>query len=565
METRGTVEKNFFFIDANNLDTIRTRLYGYCIANDINGNEMSLEDAEFSGEYSNGAYTLVQSIDDKIYISQDYNGACGIYLFRQGDYFALSNSFLLLVEKLEECYSLSLNYDYANAYIVSGLSPLAYSETLVNEIEILPRNVKVIITREPKEIEIVDIDYQEHSVEISTVKGLQILDQWYEKWTCMIREIKAKTNNIVCDLSGGFDSRLTFGLVAHAGIDLDEIRVKSIKDKLHTHEEDYAIASRIAAYFSTSLNCGNLSQERINVGMEECINISFYAKLDVHKQMYWRMQYVPEPLYCISGAGGEFLRALWYEKPELYMEKECKRGRRYKNVEASEAVKKIISNAYEKTRAKFPFADEKDPELTQLMYRETRCRHHFGKDGVEFYCVNGIKISPLMDANLGKLCNHHVEDANLLIAVIFTRYYPELLDFPFEGGRKIKKETIEYAKKINQMLPFSEKRAKSEKRMIYGGDNQICYKQKENLSNVDVLKFVYDVFKSDTVHNMIAEYFHEDIYEFADNYAKTHKYFPLQEIYPLIGIYIVQNAIINSGKKSNQSVFEQMKDAVRGG
>ena len=557
----GIVEKNFFFIDINNLDTAETHLYGYCIANDLKEKGLSFEDPEFPRAYSNGAYVLIQNIDDKIYISQDYSGSYGLYLFRQRDYFALSNSFLLMLEKLAAKFQLSFNFDYANAYIVSELCSLAYSETLVNEIEVLPRNVQVIIDKEEKKIETIDIDYQEHSVEAATAEGLQILDQWYLKWLCIIRGLVAESNDIMCDLTGGFDSRLTFGLFLHAGIDLENICFNSGQNA----KEDYAAASRIAEFFSIPLNTHEkLSEGGYELELEECLNIYSHTNLGIHKSNYWRIYYRRKQLFWFNGNGGECIRAWHFEQPQLYLENECRRGKRYENIDVSEAVNMIMNNAYKKAMAKFPYIDKNSSDLTRLMYRETRCRNHFSRQQVEKYCVNNICISPLMDLDLGKLCNRSSHDGDLLIALIYTRYYPELLNFPFEGDRKIRQGTLDYAGKINKMFPYKkpEDMNSSHKTMFFFGDNRITYTSKNSIRNSDVDKFVCDVFKSDKVHRMVAACFHKDIYEFADFYMKICKFENLWNIHPILSAYIVLDILANSGRIINRSLFERMQDTI---
>lgn len=563
----GIVEKNFFFVDTNNLDTVETRLYGFCIANDLEmERNLSFEDVEFSQVYSNGTYVLIQNIDDNIYISQDYSGSCGIYLFRQGDYFALSNSFLLLVDKLAAEFTLTFNYDYANAYIVSRFCSLAYSETLVNEIEVLPRNVQVVIDKREKSVELVDIDYQEHSVEIASVEGLQLLDRWYAKWIHIIRKLVGDSNNLMCGLSGGFDSRLIFGLFLHAGIDLDKVCFNSHENA----KEDYKVASQIAEHFSVSLNSKEQEGEITELGLEECINNQFYVKLGFHREIYWATtQYSQKPIFSFGGGGGECIRTWNFKKPKIYLEDECKGGgARYRHIDASESVRKIIRHAYEKTAAKFPAADADGPELTQLMFRETGYRNHFGKNRMVAYNANNICLSPLMDSDLGKIysCNRVNTDLDLLMAMIYIRYYPELLEFPFEGGRSICQETLEYAKKINEILPFhrttSKNIAVSQKRLIYLGDNKVFYSQKESICGSDAERLIYDVFKSDKVHKMIAACFHEDMYGYADGCTKIQKFQPLIEVIPLVSVYVVLDMISNCGRTQYKSVYEQLQAAI---
>ena len=49
-----------------------------------------------------GAYIMIKKNEEEIRISQDYFGSFGLYLYenKNKDYFALSNSFLLLEEYL---------------------------------------------------------------------------------------------------------------------------------------------------------------------------------------------------------------------------------------------------------------------------------------------------------------------------------------------------------------------------------------------------------------------------------------------------------------------------------
>lgn len=86
-----------------------------------------------------------------------------------------------------------------------------------------------------------------------------------------------------------------------------------------------------------------------------------------------------------------------------------------------------------------------------------------------------------MDKELYKLnrFNENIEDDNLLITLIFTRYCPKLLDFKFEGRRSINKETIKFAKKINEKYPL-----KLEKPEFLSKTNE----QMKNLTNKNLTK-----------------------------------------------------------------------------
>lgn len=127
--------EEFFIIDSDNLNYIGNKLFGFLIDNEkiITSNNIS----NITGE---GTYIYIEDKNNEITIYQDFNGNYGLYIFQTNEYFAISNSFLKLVEYLKNKYELTLNKDYANYFMTSGLNSTIYKETLVNEIEIIPRN-----------------------------------------------------------------------------------------------------------------------------------------------------------------------------------------------------------------------------------------------------------------------------------------------------------------------------------------------------------------------------------------------------------------------------------------
>jgi hypothetical protein len=82
-------------------------------------------------------------------------------------------------------------------------------------------------------------------------------------------------------------------------------------------------------------------------------------------------------------------------------------------------------------------------------------RNHFGKDAVETWMVNDIKLSPLLDQDLNsfRMTIGSYSDNLLLFSVIMHRYCPELLQFPYDSGRSIDPETDRYAADIASRYP----------------------------------------------------------------------------------------------------------------
>ena len=246
MKNYFNIDKEFFLIDSNNLNSVKTRFYGYSIQDTGIYEENNLDEKAIAGLDGCGCYIYIKAESGKITIQQDFNGSYGIYLYQNGDYFALSKSFYMLTEHLKEKYTLTLNKDYCNQILCDSLVSLACQETPICEIKVLDKDLNIIIQKNM--IKYYQRDYKENSIRLDSEEGIQVLDKWFYRWTTLFRNLKLHTNNISVDLSGGFDSRMTFMLMAESGMDLNEIRVNSINNEMKTHKEDYRIASEIATY-----------------------------------------------------------------------------------------------------------------------------------------------------------------------------------------------------------------------------------------------------------------------------------------------------------------------------
>ena len=72
---------------------------------------------------------------------------------------------------------LTLNRDYANHYLIMGYYSHAYSETFINEIELLPRDVVVKIDISSRTLSTERINYGENTVRLNSAEGMKILDE----------------------------------------------------------------------------------------------------------------------------------------------------------------------------------------------------------------------------------------------------------------------------------------------------------------------------------------------------------------------------------------------------
>lgn len=562
------IDKEFFFIDSNNLDSVKTRFYGYSIQDTGIYEENNLDEQAIAGLDGCGCYIYIKVEDSEITIQQDFNGSYGIYLYKTGEYFALSNSFYMLVEHLKEDYTLTLNKDYCNHILCDPLVTLSCQETPIREVKLIDKDLNIKISNNA--INYQQRDYKENSIKLDSEEGIKVLDKWFYRWTTLFRNLKLYTNNISVDLSGGFDSRMTFMLMAESGMNLNEIRVNSINNELKTHKEDYKIASKIAMHYGIELN-RNLEQNRnLFYSLPDIINLSLYTKMAFHNEMYFKASLTEKRVYSVTGGGGEAVRAHWNVTRSDFLNQNMRFANKYPSSqnEMRESICKIIESGYGYVKEKYNILDDESELYPLALYREARCRAHFGKSYVEDYFSNNIVLSPLIDPLIRslKLNEPDCEDNNLLFTLIYTRYSPYFLTVEYEGGRCIDQSTIDYAELINaKYAPYTENKEKSKDFNVIVTDNYVT----DELSNrnnkcvevKDVYQYLENAFSSNYVKNIFTLYFREDIYYYAMKNAQTANYHPLRYCYAVLAIAQIIREVEESKRKV--PIIQNMDNAIK--
>lgn len=245
------IEENFFIIDSYNLEDVISHMYGFYVSKEgiITDNYYKKIGYYDEPEYT-GAFVMIRVMKNEIWVNQDFHGSFGLYIYenKRNNYFALSNSFLLLEEYLIGKQNISLNKDFADNLILSYLCTTSIFETLIKEIISLPPNSFIIINKKNKTFKINYLDFKENTIPLESEEGLKIIDNWVDKWTFILRSIKMKTNNIVTDISGGFDTRSLLTIILNSDIEMNNLQFNSAKGKLHGHDEDFKIASNNYIY-----------------------------------------------------------------------------------------------------------------------------------------------------------------------------------------------------------------------------------------------------------------------------------------------------------------------------
>ncbi|OUO50554.1 hypothetical protein B5F76_11440 [Desulfovibrio sp. An276] len=562
------IEDDFFLIDSNNTDHINEQIYGFAITEHgiIDRSNLNHENAKYIDGC--GTYIHISISNNEIIIRQDNIGSYGIYLYTKDNYYALSNSFFLLVSHLINSAEISFNRDYANHLILSSLCSVSYRETMVNEISVLDRNAIIHINRKNK---LMSIEYPQLENPINSLdqyEAINLLDKWYNKWRFLIKNIYKINQNLVISLSGGIDSRISFLLALKSGINLNNTMVYSIHDKLHTHIEDFNIAKNISKVFNFDLNneyC--LDKDIAYYKINDLFNICLYGKIFFHKQLYIKDIWYNKKRFYLSGSGGEILREYWNITPQQLIKKLSLKAKFYSkdtSLELKKSLYRILQDTYKNISQKLGILPD-SCQISKNTYLETRCRNHFGKAAVETFFSNTYTLSPLLDPILFKIpkTTPNCRDENLLIALIFTRYCPELLNFPFEGGRKLNYNTIQYAQKLVKKFPFHDKNNFVNNDFLFPKTNTTYANNFIKENNIKLDSQIQIIFNSKKFSNYIHMIYNNDVYYIAKEYSKTIKFYPNQEIIPLIAISILNILIhISKIKTDSLTIFDSVDHYV---
>ena len=534
------LRKSFFILDSLHLDKVRSQLYGYTFAGDRILDASDRGAGETPGP--DGVYVRILREPGKITVTQDYLGSFGLYLFRRDDRFILSNSFLHLADYLKWEFPLSLNREFADYMLTAELCSASCRETLLREIELLDRSAVAEIDVSSRTLRIRLTDFQENTVDPVSPEGLAILDSWRNKWVRVLRRA-AQEGNLSADLSGGFDSRLTFALLLSSGADLGRITVFSFEDQLHTHTDDYRIASLIADRFGFRLNDTRpLSAALHPFTTEETLELAFLAKLGVHKELYYQFGRYKKRRYSLTGSGGECLRNHWNMDPQAFTEKAVTRTRLFGKADPGvripfkHSVAAVLGRSFDDVARKMESFGRplSGPELTQALYRETRCRSHFGKAMLERSLANLFTISPLLDRDLHRLrlTAAACPDENLLPALILDRYAPSLLDVPFEGGRSILPETVAFVRDLNRRQPFRDPLPPPGAAAELPAPGARHPAEPAN----DPDGFLLELFRSDRFRELFGQIYDPQVYQAVEQNVQRREYYPLAVVYVAVGI-----------------------------
>ena len=513
--TNTYITDNFFYIDSNNLSTVENKLYGYCLTK--KNNTISFVD---DGELLGGTYIKIVKINNKeINIFTDDFSSLLVFYYISDNFFAISNSFYILAENLKRnSISLSINKSYIDQYIQSPLHSHTINNTLINEIKILPFGKDIKIKN--NKVEFIDKNIEFHTVNLFSETGMNILNNWINKWTNINKALLKSNLHTQIDLSGGFDSRIIFALNYNTGVNLNNKNINIFsknsgnKGMLHHLMDDFDVSKKICDTLNLQINENYKSDNVSNYfSPEEQYKLLKNSFMGIHKVGFSCLRVCEKPQLHFGGLNGEVIRGAL---PNLNKEN-IKRRLSHNPIKNKDSV---IDNFY-KDLEELKQNSKTDFEALIKFFLTTQCRSHFGMSMYNSYIANIFSILPYNDKELLKLYVPNDIDKNIIFAIIIYKTCPEIFNIDFMNNQNFSQETKNKAIEISNQYKLIRKDENLE--LV---DIDKLYKHKENKYQRGILGFdvLYNKFvdNKDFFINEFGKLYDKDyatkLYDFANNY-----------------------------------------------
>lgn len=388
---------------------------GYLAYRAAGGDPLDLTDGRFSACIRHGAHECLAFADPF--------GLDSIFYYWADGWWALSNSFKLLIDRLSAAgRRLTLHRAGLAAFLFdhSFGQTLVSSRTAVAEVRVLPPGSALVLNA--TSLSLVPLATLQPTLPQQDYPSL--IRSFVRRGRDRIRALQAVFPHITVDLSGGIDSRLTFGLAHTAGLPPGVLEVQSNPAK----PNDYTVASQICrAYGYTP---APPRPRTPSLDPDTCLDLIDFGNLGVYSPVYLPTGTRPQPRLHIHGGAGEFYRR-YYSAPSL----DVLLARLRLKITDTATFQEIRADLHAECTAWA--VDPASPEALLHHYRNHRGRHHFGRNA--FRSLSGIVLSPLA-------CRELLEASRLLpvenllagdmIRDLFAAIHPDLLSFPFDKPEK---------------------------------------------------------------------------------------------------------------------------------
>lgn len=369
-------------------------------------------------------------------ITNDESGQGLLFYYSNNSEWAVSNSFLFLVESLHTR-GIQLNFNLKTIIGFhaqhSTTEQLISHSTLVKEVYLLPYNKFIEIKNKKFNISIKsEVRINNYEEDLIYFKNI-----WSSRISALYKEFG---NNIHCDLTGGYDSRTVFGLLLNSEIDLKEINIRSNRNQI----EDYQVATKISAHYDFKLNT-SFFKHTTTCSNETAFELWKYGNLGIYFPVYLAINdYTQTTNFHLHGAGGEGLRNTIQNTTSTQLA-----GRLSSRIKDKFSIELINEFQNEFLKGAKEAGFNKNTTINYNYYSFYRSRYHFGRN--QYRNLYSSLITPLNSLTLQKLKNSLPKDS------YDTQIYSDLMIlcdtnlpyFDFDDiNRNFSIEQLEISKKL---------------------------------------------------------------------------------------------------------------------
>lgn len=408
-----------------------TYLNGYAFSGPdfISGPESAMTFKRETGRHitsgQDGCYLSIWKDGETHRIGVDYSGYKKVYYYLSGGIWAISNSVIRLTEHLRDN-GIQPSPDpvqLRSLEIESTLTTqLSSFETVVCGIKLLPSNFEIVVSKNGAVLSLRGIrrstDYR------STLK--YFIETWLARLETLITDGRT---TVSCDLTGGKDSRVVFGMImkaqARLGI-LDEANCYIRSGSGDRWKNDLIAAKRIADHYGVKLN---RPMPPISTNTLYGNQAAYMNWKDLNLCTYFPVYFAPRSGSSFSihlhGGGGENHRQFYpYKSFDDF-------SKNYLTDETPDPMLKYwVANVGEVLRQLKTHAPGMDEWI--LHYREFRSRIHGGR-APQYRNV----ISPLAGRDMEQLSNFPGKSSNSQVHFdVMASLFPELMHFPYDDPSK---------------------------------------------------------------------------------------------------------------------------------
>lgn len=419
-----------FVIDSKDAWRNRQELYGYAHTDQ----ELILESSGFKAALARkdidvralteGRFCLVYSDDNSLLAKTDGMAQETIFYYVVDGYWALSNSMLALVERVRKRgYTLKAYPPSAIAMTIANQSmwggqPLSFN-TMVEGVRILPADNCICITWREN-----GFDFQIQEAQCETLDGdyPELLCDYISNFFSLAHALVEAGYSFRVDVSGGKDTRLTFGLMANASLDQEKVEYWTDVSK----PADLPIAETLRRMYG--IGAWSAIRRRTPCSVADAFRAWQLGCAGVYSPLYFPKSTSSASELKVSGAN--FADPVY--RPDSPVKRAKILGRKCPDPVLAMVVEREMLSAFD--NSKLNLADRFSMDWH---YTNFRSRFHYGRNW--YKSLNAPLVSPLVSkklSNITRLLPPDTYDRGQLRADIMAILDQRLLEVPFDSPEK---------------------------------------------------------------------------------------------------------------------------------